>query len=72
MTPHQEKDEHAALSDAATVTERHLYALGMAAAVRSLTSVEKPGAAEVAELKAAETEWQTARKALTDYEARHP
>ena len=71
MTSQQEKDQHAVLADAAAVAERHNYALGMAAAVRSLTSVEKPSAAELAELKAADAEWKIASKALADYEASH-
>jgi hypothetical protein len=71
MTPQQEKEQHAVLADAAAVAERHNYALGMAAAVKSLTSVEKPSAAELADLKAAEAEWKTASKALAEYEARH-
>jgi hypothetical protein len=71
MTPQQEKEQHAALADAAAAAERRHYAVGMAAAFKSLTSVEKPSAVELAELKAAESGWHTASKALADYEARH-
>ena len=69
MTPQQEK-EHAALVDAAADAERRNYAVGMAAAFKSLTSAQKPTPAELAEQKAAQTEWQQACTALADYEAR--
>jgi len=69
MTPQQEK-EHAALVDAAADAERRNYAVGMAAAFKSLTSAQKPTPAELAEQKAAQTEWQQASTALADYEAR--
>jgi hypothetical protein len=69
MTPQQEK-EHAALVDAAADAERRNYAVGMAAAFKSLTSAQKPTPAEIAEQRAAQTEWQTAGTALADYEAR--
>jgi hypothetical protein len=69
MTPQQEK-EHAALVDAAADAERRNYAVGMAAAFKSLTSAQKPTPAELAEQRAAQTEWQQARTALAAYEAR--
>jgi hypothetical protein len=67
MTPQQEK-EHTALIDAAADAERRNYAVGMAAAIKSLTSALKPTPAEIAEQRTAEAEWRTASKALTDYE----
>jgi hypothetical protein len=69
MTPQQEK-EHTALVDAAAEAERRNYAVGMAAAFKSLTSAQKPTPAEIAEQSAAETEWREASRALADYEAR--
>jgi len=69
MTPQQEQ-EHAALVDAAADAERRNYAIGMAAAFKTLTSAQKPTPAEIAEQAAAETEWQRARTALANYEAR--
>jgi len=69
MTPQHEK-EHAALVDAAADAERRNYAVGMAAAFKSLTSAQKPTPAELAEQRAAQTEWQQARTALAAYEAR--
>jgi hypothetical protein len=69
MTPQQE-EEHTALVDAAADAERRNYAVGMAAAFKSLTSVQKPTPAEIAEQAAAETEWRKASMALADYEAR--
>jgi len=69
MTPQQEK-EHAALVDAAAQAERRNYAVGMAAAVRSLTSADKPTPVEIAEQRAAESKWQEASRALANYEAR--
>jgi hypothetical protein len=71
VTPRQEK-EHAALVDAAAQAERRNYAVGMAAVVRNLTSADKPTPVEIAEQRAAETEWQEASKALANYEARRP
>jgi hypothetical protein len=70
MTSQQEK-EHTALVDAAAGAESRNYAIGMAAAVRSLTSAQKPTPAEIAEQAAAEAEWRTASTALADYEARY-
>jgi hypothetical protein len=69
MTPQQEK-EHTALVDAAADAERRNYAVGMAAAIKSLTSAQKPTPAEIAEQTGAEADWQKASKALADYEAR--
>jgi hypothetical protein len=69
VTP-QKEAEHIALVDAAVDAERRNYAVGMAAAFRSLTSAQKPTPAEIAEQAAAETEWQRARTALANYEAR--
>jgi hypothetical protein len=68
MTIQQEK-EHAALVDAALDAERRNYAIGMAAAFKSLTSAHKPTPAEIAEQTAAEAEWRKASTALADYEA---
>ncbi len=65
----QQEQELAALVDAAGDAERRHYAVGMAAAIKSLTSAHKSTPAEIADLKAAETEWKTASKALTDYQA---
>ena len=56
--------------DAAADAERRNYAVGMAAAFKSLTSAQKPTPAEIAEQRAAQTEWQQAHTALADYEAR--
>lgn len=69
MTPQQEK-EHSTLVDAEADAERRNYAVGMAAAIKSLTSAQKPTSAEIAEQRTAETEWRAASKALADYEAR--
>jgi hypothetical protein len=69
MTPQQEK-EHIALIDAAADAERHNYAIGMAAAIKSVTSAQKPTPAEIAEQRTAATEWRAASKALADHEAR--
>ena len=69
MTPQQEI-ERTALVDAAADAERRNYAVGMAAAIKSLTSAEKPTPAEIAEQRTVETEWRTATKALAEYEAR--
>jgi hypothetical protein len=67
MTPQQQ--EHAVLVDAAADAERRNYAVGMAAAFKSLTCAQKPTSAEIDEQKAAETEWRRASAALADYEA---
>jgi hypothetical protein len=69
MTVQQEK-EHSALVDAAAEAERRNYAIGMAAAFKSLTSAQKPTLAEIAEQTRAEAEWRRASTALADYEAR--
>jgi hypothetical protein len=69
MTP-QQQEEHTALVEAVADAERRNYAVGMAAAVKSLTSAEKATPVEIAEQRAVETEWQQASKALADYEAR--
>ena len=69
MTPQQEK-EHTALVDAEADAERRNYAVGMAAAIKSLTCAQKPTPAEIAEQTTAETEWRAASRALADYEAR--
>jgi hypothetical protein len=69
MTPQQEK-EHAALVEAAADAERRNYAVSMAAAFKSLTCAQKPTPAEIADQRAAQTEWQEASTALANYEAR--
>ena len=62
-----ERQEERALQDAAERAERHSYAIGMAAVVKSLTSTEPATAEEIAAVKAAEAGSRAAIKALEDY-----
>ena len=68
MTAQQAK-EHAVLVHAALDAELRNYAIGMAAAFKSLTSSYKPTPAEIAEQRTAEAEWRKASTALADFEA---
>jgi hypothetical protein len=70
MSPFEQQEERA-LADAAERAERHNYAIGMAAVVKSLTSAEPASAEEIAALKAAEAGSRAAIKALEDYQRCH-